>query len=97
MARNCLYRPFNRVGELRTATSTFTQLLSFEEVLQVNMVLNVHRNHKAYLGRGRGVKVNIVLSVRISLVSIRCIVSEHLSLAKRHRFAREETGEIPGG
>ena len=30
------------------ATSTFTQLLSFEEVLQVNMVLNVHRNHKAY-------------------------------------------------
>ena len=38
----------HRVGEPRTATSTFTQLLSFEEVLQVNMVLNVHRNHKAY-------------------------------------------------
>ena len=36
------------VGAPRTATSTFTQLLSFEEVLQVNMVLNVHRNHKAY-------------------------------------------------
>jgi len=27
---------------------TFTQLLSFEEVLQVNVLLNVHRNHKAY-------------------------------------------------
>ena len=38
----------NRVGEPRTATSTFTQLLSFEEVLQVNMELSVHRNHKAY-------------------------------------------------
>ena len=38
----------NRIGELRTATSTFTQLLSFEEVLQVNMVLNVHKNYKAY-------------------------------------------------
>ena len=37
-----------RDWEPRTATSTFTQLLSFEEVLQVNMVLNVHRNHKAY-------------------------------------------------
>ena len=35
-------------GGPRTATSTFTQLLSFEELLQVNMVLNVHRNHKAY-------------------------------------------------
>ena len=53
----------NRVREPRTATSTFTQLLSFEEVLQVNMLLNVHRNHEAYYGRGRGVKVNIVLSV----------------------------------
>ena len=38
----------NRVGEPRTTTSSFTQLLRFEEVLQVNMVLNVHRNHKAY-------------------------------------------------
>ena len=54
---------FNRVGEPMTATSTFTQFLRFEEVLQVNMVLNVHRNHKVYYGRGRGVKVNIVLSV----------------------------------
>ena len=70
MARNCLYRPFNisvqccftatettglnRVGEPRTDTSTFTQLLSFEEVLQVNMLLNVHRNHKAFLGTGKG-------------------------------------------
>ena len=55
-------KPPGLIGS-RTATSTFTQLLSFEEVLQVNMVLNVHRNHKAYQGRGRGVKVNIVLSV----------------------------------
>ena len=38
----------HRVGEPRTGTSTFTQLLSFEEVLQVNVVLNVHINHKAY-------------------------------------------------
>ena len=63
MARNWLHRLFNRVGEPRTATSTFIQLLSFEEVLQVNMVLNVHINHNAYQGRGRGVKVNMVLSV----------------------------------
>ena len=51
---------FNRVGKPMTATSTFTQLLRFEEVLQVNMVLNVHRNHKVYYGRGRGVKVNVL-------------------------------------
>ena len=34
-------------GELRTATSTFTQLLNYE-LSKVNMVLNVHINHKAY-------------------------------------------------
>ena len=33
----------------------------------------------------------------ISLVSVCCIASEHSSSAKCHRFAREETGESPGG
>ena len=37
-----------RDGEPRTATSTFNQL--------VNMVLNVHRNHKYFEGRGEGGK-----------------------------------------
>ena len=37
---------FIRDGDPRPAISTFTQLLSF--VIIVNMVLNVHRNHKAH-------------------------------------------------
>ena len=39
-SRGALYGPFG------TSTSSFTQL--------VNMVLNVHRNHKVYQGRGEG-------------------------------------------
>ena len=39
-----------RDREPRTAASTFTQLLSSDDytIVIVNMVLNVHRNHKAY-------------------------------------------------
>ena len=45
-----------RDGEPRTATSTLTQLLSppVTRSTYISMVLNVHRNHKAYLGRGGG-------------------------------------------
>ena len=40
-----------RDGEPRTATSTFTQLLSSEPTHSSPMLLYVHRDHKDYYGR----------------------------------------------
>ena len=41
-----------RGGEPRTATSTFTQLLSSAQEGFVSVLFYIHKNHKAYSGRG---------------------------------------------